>query len=207
MEMRPIKKKDGLEIIPPLTNLPFLISGGLSGDKVYNKLFSGLEEKRNCEKLLEKKSSFVEEFERLGVNAKGILEKNPLKFGDGEGKARFGDIKSGLPFQRRARSSSPPRDNLRVVERSNNHLFAPRSPVVVSHKLKSKNNYSELSSGTRYFFIEEDEDLKNLKEEYRKLLENVSHTYSSEDSDDIEDEGEIEKIITQFRSKNQLRYF
>ncbi|OMJ80125.1 hypothetical protein SteCoe_19666 [Stentor coeruleus] len=204
--MRPIKKKDELEIIPSLSNLPFLISGGLADNKAYNKIDSGVDGKSNCEELLKGKSSFLEEFEKLGVNAKGILEKNPLKFGDVEGKARFGNGKSGLPFQRRARSSSPPKDNLRVIERSNNHLFAPRSPVVVSHKLKFKNSFSELSNGTRYFFIEEDEDLKNLKEEYRKLLENASHTYSS-DSDDIEDEGEIEKIISQFRSKNQLRYF
>lgn len=202
----PLFKKDGLEINPPLANLPFMFSVGVTVDSYALTSASDRKENTGITDTQKQKSSFTQELQKLGASAKLIPEKNPLK-AMAQRTESPAQIQTGLPFQRRARSSSPPRDSLKIIERHNNYLFAPRSPVVVSHKMKSKEDFTGLCRDSGHFCIEDDDDLKNLKEEYRKLLEGVSHHYSDDDSDDVEDEGEIEKIESQFGFRGQRRYF
>lgn len=207
MKKGPSFKKDGLEISPPLSNLPFMFSVNASADSYSSTCSSDRKNNTNSALSQKQNSSFVQELQKIGSSAKTILDKNPLK--DNIKRAESPIVNNlGLPFQRRARSSSPPRESLKIVERHNNYMFAPRSPVVVSHKMKFKEDFTGLNRDSGHFCIEDDEDLKNLKEEYRKLLEGVSSGYNDDDdSEEIEDEGEVEKIENQLGLRSQRRYF
>lgn len=113
---------------------------------------------------------------------------------------------TGLPFQRRCRSSSPPKEELKIIDRQSNFFFPPRSPVMVSHRMKFREDFTGLCKDSGQFVVEEDEDLKNLKEEYRKMLEGANLEDFESSSDDIGDEGEIEAIEVKF-GVNRKRYF
>jgi hypothetical protein len=198
-------KKEGLEIATPLVGLPFMFSVGATLDGYASTSASDRKECIQSPKSQKLKSSFNQELQKLGVSAKSIPDKNPLKII--RVKVNQPEIAVGLPFQRRARSSSPPRDNLRVVERHSSNFFSPRSPIVLSHKIKFKEDFTGLCRESGYFKVEEDDDLKYLKEQYQRLIEETPQTLAGNDSDSIEDEGEIEKIESQFGFKCQRRYF
>ena len=194
-------KKEGLEINPPLVNLPFMFSVNFS--ETQTSTSSSDRKDSGPDKKFEKlKSSFKKELQKLGVSAKLIPEKNPLK----ESQSRNNSPNTGLPFQRRARSSSPPNEDLKVVEKKNSHMFEPRSPVVGSHKMKFKEDFSGLCKISGNFVVEEDEDLRKLKEEYRRMLEGATIEYCEGSSDEIGDEGEVESIDSQFAFCKR-RYF
>lgn len=194
-------KKNSLEIATPMSSLPFMFSVGTSSDCYISTSASDRKETISQKH----KTSFAQELQKLGVSAKAIPEKNPLK--DLPSRNNSPDARqTGLPFQRRARSSSPQRDSLKVLQRKNSNLFSPRSPVMLSHKLKFKEDFTGLCRDSGVYEVEEDEDLKKLKEEYRKLLEDATDVNNAEDSDEVEDEGEIEKIETQF-GLGRKRYF
>ncbi|OMJ70580.1 hypothetical protein SteCoe_31416 [Stentor coeruleus] len=183
-----------------------MFSVNASADSYSSTCSSDRKNNTNSALSQKKSSSFVQELQKLGPSAKTILEKNPLK--DNEKRPDSPVVNNlGLPFQRRARSSSPPKENLKIIERHNNYMFAPRSPVVVSHKIKFKEDFTGLNRDSGHFCIEDDEDLKNLKEEYWKLLEGISSGCNDNDSEEIEDEGEVEKIENQFGPRSQRRYF
>ena len=186
-------KIEGLEINPPLVNLPFMFSVNFS-DTQASTSSSDRKESESNKKFEKLKSSFKKELQKLGVTAKLIPEINPLK----EAQSRNNSPHTGLPFQRRARSSSPPKEDLKVVDRKNSNLFSPRSPVIGSHKMKFKEDFSGIGRDSGNFVVEEDEDLKKLKEEYRRMLEGARMEYCEESSDEIGDEGEVESIDYQF---------
>ena len=138
----------------------------------------------------------------MGISGKLIPEKNPLK----EMKSGLNSPTTGLPFQRRCRSSSPPKEELKIIDRQSKFCFPPRSPVMVSHRMKFREDFTGLCKDSGQFVVEEDEDLKNLKEEYRKMLEGANLDDFDSSSDDIGDEGEIEEIKVKF-GLNRKRYF
>lgn len=85
-------------------------------------------------------------------------------------------------------------------------MFAPRSPVVGLHKMKFREDFTGLCRDSGNYVVEEDDDLKKLKEEYRKMLEGAKFEYCDDDSDEIGDEGEVEEIESQI-GISQRRYF
>jgi hypothetical protein len=192
-------KKEGLEISPPLVSLPFMFSVNFT-DTQASTSSSDRKESESTKRYEKLKSSFKKELQKLGVSAKLIPEKNPLK----ESQSRNSSPSTGLPFQRRARSSSPPKEDLKVVDKKN--LFAPRSPVIGSHKMKFREDFSGLCKDSGNFIVEEDEDLRRLKEDYRKMLEGARIDYCEESSDEIGDEGEVESIGSDFAFCKK-RYF
>ena len=202
----PSFKKETLEIVTPMSNLPFMFSVGISSESYISTSASDRKETKKSPQSTNSNTSFYQELQNLGISAKYIPEKNPLKLVNFN-KLSEKERETGLPFQRRARSSSPPRENLKIVERKNSNLFSPRSPIVLSHKLKFKEDFTGLCRNSGYSEVEEDDDLKLLKEEYRKLLEGAPKEINADDSDEIEDEGEIEKIETKFGFKNKRPYF
>lgn len=198
----PSFKKEGLEISTPYTNLPFMFSVHFQGDTRTSASSSDRKENEANVKSQKLKLSFKHELQKLGVSAKLIPEKNPLK----EAKDPNKSPTTGLPFQRRCRSNSPPKEELKMTEKNNGVLFAPRSPVVGSHKMNLKEDFSGFCKDTRYSLVEEDEDLRKLKEEYRRMLEGASSEYFCSDSEEIADEGEADEIENQV-GVNKRRYF
>lgn len=199
---RPAFKKTKLQIAPQLTNLPFMFSVGVGAEN-NSTSSSDRKENKRLRNSKNQKSSFTQELRKLGISAKSIPEKNPLKV-NSQREESIGNNQTGLPFQRRARSSSPPRDNLKVGEKQHNYLFAPRSPVVVSHKIKSKEDFTGICKESGFFCMDDDEDLKNLKEEYWRLLEKVSSKYNNY-SEDVGDEEEIDEFENQLGYGNQKK--
>jgi len=115
------------------------------------------------------KKSFRQELERLG-NLQ-IPEKNPNK--SRAPSPELDEDKSWLPFQRRARSNSPVRDDLNLTNRPSIVLFPSQGPVKaskpVAKRLGSEPYTGGESSGPDLSL--EDEELGALQAEYSKLLE------------------------------------
>lgn len=89
-----------------------------------------------------------------------ILEKNLTK---SRGSGNY-IIESCLPYKRRARSFSPPKDPLKIIEK--NSLFFPMGAPIIPVPRTAK--------------LQEDSELKSLKEEYLKMLETAHETIISE---------------------------
>lgn len=198
----PSFKKGCLEIAPSIASLPFMFSVGINSETQPSTSSSDRKSSENDLKFQKLKSSFKQELQKLGVSAKLIPEKNHLK----ESLSKNNSPRNGLPFQRRARSSSPPKEELKVANRKSIVMFAPRSPVVGLHKMKFREDFTGLCRDSGNYAVEEDEDLKKLKEEYRKMLEGAKFDFCDDDSDEIGDEGEIEEIESQV-GVSQKRYF
>lgn len=132
--------------------------------------------KLNKKKQFNQKSSFNTELRKITMKIGPVLEKNILKFQvDYKGS-------EGLPFKRRARSSSPPKEDL-ILGKKDFNLFPCGAPVIpIDPNLQ---------------VVEEDEELKKIKEEYLKMLDNVQETRPTEDEDFWdEDETYIQNIIS-----------
>lgn len=124
---------------------------------------------RRKERKLTKKS-FKQELEKLGVNAKQLMDFNPTKLSPSRGLSpdREGDDKVLLPFQRRARSNSPVRQDLDLTKRQHISLFPGQGPVKASKPVVQKLTLVEQFEGMQEM---EDEELRTLKEEYSRLLD------------------------------------
>lgn len=195
-------QKPSLEISTPLSNLPFMFSSHIPTETQSSTLSSDRVPNTSLFKQTSQKCSFRQELAKMGISGKLIPEKNPLK----DMKSGLNSPTTGLPFQRRCRSSSPPKEELKIIDRQSNFFFPPRSPVMVSHRMKFREDFTGLCKDSGQFVVEEDEDLKNLKEEYRKMLEGANLEDFESSSDDIGDEGEIEAIEVKF-GVNRKRYF
>jgi hypothetical protein len=120
------------------------------------------------------KKSFKQELEKLGVNAKQLLDLNPTKLSPSRGQSpeRDGDDKVMLPFQRRARSNSPVRQDLDLTKRHHISLFPLQGPVKASKPVVKKLTLMDQFEGVPNETEEDqDEELRTLKEEYSKLLD------------------------------------
>ena len=142
----------------------------LSESNIPHTLHSNLSKKFN------QKSSFNTELRRITNKIGPVLEKNVLKFQIANSKSE------GLPFKRRARSSSPPKQVL-TIGKNDFNLFPCGAPVIpVASQLQ---------------FVEEDEELKKIKEDYLKMLENAQETRPTENEDFWdEEENYIQNIIS-----------
>ena len=184
-------KKSNLEISTPLSNLPFMFSSHVPSETLTSTSSSDRATGGTQFNKASQKCSFRQELSKMGVSAKLIPEKNPLK----DMKSCLNSPTTGLPFQRRCRSSSPPKEELKIVDRQSNFFFPPRSPVMVSHKIKLREDFTGLCKDSGQFMVEEeDEDLRKLKEEYQKMLEGANLEQFTSSSEEIGDEGEIEEI-------------
>ena len=126
---------------------------------------------------LKAKSSFNNELRKITRKLGPVLEKNELK--DQENPIRELKCQSGLPYKRRARSSSPPKTSLKFFE-NKIALFPCGAPVVA------------LENGLKY---EEDDELRAIKEDYLKLLESAQENRTTE-CEEYDEEYEIQKIMT-----------
>ena len=124
---------------------------------------------------LKQKSSFNSELRKITSKVGPIMEKNSFKI------LNVGQENKGLPFKRRARSSSPPKDELKVLNREIN-LFPCGAPVVPI--IQNQISYVE------------DDELKKIKQDYLKLIQSAQESKAIE-NDDFWDEEEayIESII------------
>ena len=99
-------------------------------------------------------SSFFRELKKSSPPYKAILDKNPMK------KLPIPQ-NNGLPFRRRARSNSPERCCLSIAQ-AKRSLFPRHKPVAATKRLEDS------FAGQIYkrveFEVEEDEDLKKIKE-------------------------------------------
>lgn len=185
----------------PLPSIPFMFSVGVPD----NSNSTSASDRKLTLKIsnTDRKSSFNQVLEKIGASAKLIPDLNPAKLSVNSPK---NVIKVGLPFQRRARSSSPFKENLNF---SGNVkiMHSPRSPVVVSHKIKFKEDFTGLCRESGNFLFEEDEDLKNLKEAYYRQLEEANILKYVEDTDIIGEEGKVDKIESQLGYCKKNAYF
>ena len=188
----PSFKKENLEIQAPISNLPFMFSVCVPPDACDSTSASDRKKPKDPKAKLEE-SSFSKELSKIGLSAKLIPDKNPSKVEE-SCKEDIGSLnKSCLPFQRRTRSSSPFREAIKLNEKLK-ELFCPRSPVMASHKMKLLEDFAGFCKDSGNYSFEEDEDLKNLKEAYFRQLENSKNFNNEDDSDEVEDEGEVEKF-------------
>lgn len=162
------------------TDLPFMFSINTNEDECSTSsssyLKSSQENQYSSHRYLSK-SSFTRELDKIKPALKGIMDRNPIK----NTRSRYispepsAVPESGLPYQRRARSSSPPRESLKIYERKNVLQFPARSPIIPSVNRRYEDEFSGLCDGNYAFKAEEseDEDLKAIKEHYWKLLESA----------------------------------
>lgn len=127
-------------------------------------------------------TTFKQELENLGAEAHLIIPRNPSKDLCG-----LSDIK-GLPFQRRARSQSPPRASLRPVAEP---LVIPR-PVQVKSRV---DDFSGLLAGSSKEEEEVDEDLERMKRDYLALLDQVDGSLSTKNTSPKEEAEESEDTL------------
>ena len=116
------------------------------------------------------KKSFKQELEKLGMKANQILEKNPNKLSTSRGPSpeRENDDKLLLPFQRRARSNSPIREELDLTKKFPISLFPVQGPVKASKPVVKKTAVVDAFSG----IVDEDDQSPGLNED--EELEAVS---------------------------------
>lgn len=142
----------------------------------FSDLFQQRNPKLSKKKQFNQKSSFNTELRKITEKIGPVLEKNLLKF-QVENKSS-----EGLPFKRRARSSSPPKEGL-VMGKKEINLFPCGAPVIPIDPSSQ--------------VVEEDEELRKIKEEYLKMLDNAQETRPTEDEDFWdEEENYIQNIIS-----------
>ena len=141
------------------------------------------------------KKSFKQELEKLGATAKQLLDKNPTKLSPSRTQSpeRDSDEKVLLPFQRRARSNSPVREDLNMTKRQNFALFPAQGPVKANKPVVKKVGNADLFSGFQPessgadAVVDDDDELETLKREYSKLLDFAMTSQSSEENAPIEE--------------------
>jgi len=125
--------------------------------------------------------SFLRELKKIGIKNLTILEQNPVKSKfspSGSPSARF-------PYQRKARSISPPKDSLVVAENSQKFFFPVGSPVVPDNSL-----HGNLPGDQK--FQDDDKDLIELKQQYLKLIQQAPNLgFKSELFDQEEEDDEL----------------
>lgn len=114
-------------------------------------------------------TSFQKEFNKASPTFKFIYEKNPIKSRN-PSPISFA-CQRGLPFRRRCRSSSPPKDGFAVTNKQA-QLFPQNRPVVAQrdHKFSALDGLSALALEKE---CEEDEDLRTIKEQYCRMLQDA----------------------------------
>ena len=121
--------------------------------------------------------SFQKELTKIGIKNLSILEQNPVKSKfspSGSPSARF-------PYQRKARSISPPKDPLAVSEKSSKFFFPAGSPVVPDNSL-----HGDLPNEEK---TEDDEkDLLELKQQYLRLIQQAPNLNFKSELFDEDDE-------------------
>ena len=119
------------------------------------------------------KKSFRQELEKLGPSAMQLLEKNPTKLCTSRTQSPEpeSEEKSLLPFQRRARSNSPLRDDLNLNKRPIFSLFPSQGPVKASKPVVKKLSVESHAFESSELFSCGDDPLDLLTEEYSKLLD------------------------------------
>lgn len=134
------------------------------------------------------KKSFKQELERLGMKANQILEKNPNKLCTSRGPSpeREPDEKLLLPFQRRARSNSPIREELDLTKKMPLNLFPFQGPVKANKPVGKKTGVVDAFSGImdeeeRSSLTNEDDELEVLKLEYSRLLDQTASSVPKEE--------------------------
>lgn len=124
------------------------------------------------------KSSFHRELLKITKKLGPVLEKNEFKSDEDVGVDA--KLTTGLPYKRRSRSSSPSRDKLKCCE--NKFALFPCGVPVVAFEVKIR--------------IEEDEELRAIKEDYLRLLESAQENKTTECEDFDDEEIEMQKIIS-----------
>ena len=171
--------------IPPNAN--FIIGAAPSGSS--DAMILPRKKTRYNSPKLRLATTFKQELEKLGVEAMQLLPRNPSKDLCG-----LTDVK-GLPFQRRARSQSPPRESLRPVPETQPPAI-PR-PVQVKFQL---DDFSGLLYPETHETPDIDDDLEKMKRDYLALLEQVdcnlsTKNASSSDMKEAEGGGEEEDTV------------
>lgn len=128
------------------------------------------------------KKSFKQELEKLGSKANQILDKNPTKLTTSRGPSPEPEREDRmlLPFQRRARSNSPIREELNLTKKASVNLFSYQGgPVKANKPVGKKTAVVDAFTGVsgeeeRESLQNEDEELEILKLEYARLLDQTA---------------------------------
>ena len=127
------------------------------------------------------KKSFKQELEKLGSKANQILDKNPTKLTTSRGPSPEPerDDRMLLPFQRRARSNSPIREELNLTKKTPVNLFSYQGGPVKANKPVGKKTalvdaFTGVLGEERESLQNEDEELEILKLEYARLLDQTT---------------------------------
>ena len=142
--------------------------------------------------------SFQKELTKIGIKNLSILEQNPVKTKfspSGSPSARF-------PYQRKARSISPPKDSLVVAaEKSSKFFFPAGSPVIPDNSLHGNLPNEEKTE-------DDEKDLLELKQQYLKLIQQAPNlNFKSElfdDDDDFSGTDEFNEWESSIMKKMQL---
>jgi hypothetical protein len=143
--------------------------------------------------------SFLKELSKI-IPTFNLLQVNPIKNIQTSNFSQTVSPTGRFPYQRKARSISPPKDSLTVCERKNDFLFIAGSPVIPDNSLHGNFPCEDET--------EEDNDLKLLKQEYLKLIQEAPGlNFKSElfDSvDELSGTEEFDEWETSIMKKMQL---
>jgi hypothetical protein len=143
--------------------------------------------------------SFIRELHKIQAQNLTILAQNPEKQKD-PSFTPAGSPTGRFPYQRKARSISPPKDPFAITEKTN-YFFFPNSPVIPDNSLQGNLPEEEET--------EDDNDLKQLKAQYLKMIQVAPGlNFKSELFENEENTGDIDEFSeweTSIMKKMQLK--
>lgn len=176
--------------------------------------------------------TFKQELAKMGTSGQQLMDLNPIKSNRSRANSpevAVAAVEKGLPFQRRARSFSPPKEPIQLAHNLNLFPMGPVAPVkllgmdcspTASVKPQSKSPRPFHSSGKKlcddllashdWVDCDSDEDLKVIKADYCKMLQQAplhedEFTYSEfekiEDDEwqDLLEGGDLQALTSQLR--------
>lgn len=179
--------------VPSVNNLPFIFATRTFEEDQISTSSSFAKQNHD--------QSFTNELTRIGMPSLTIMSKNPAKNPE---IYKFSPVTSPtgrFPYQRKCRSISPPKDILTICDRKSNIFFPDGSPIVPDNSLIGslpENNED----------LEDDKDLKLLKQQYLKLVQQApSLNFKSElfdIADDCSGTDEFDEWESSIMKKMQL---
>jgi hypothetical protein len=164
-------------------------------------------------------TTFKQELAKLGTNGQQLMDINPNKSNRSRANSPESSVvadERGLPFQRRARSFSPPKDNIQLAKNLNLFPVGPVAPTKFLskpprvEKESVKKLCEDLLASKEWVDCDSDEDLKVIKADYCRMLQQApaneellvgSEFEKSEDEEwqSLLDVGDLEELTNQLR--------
>lgn len=173
--------------------------------------------------------TFKQELAKLGASGQQLMDVNPNKSSRSRANSPEASVivdERGLPFQRRARSFSPPKDAIKLAKNFDLFPIGPVAPTKMlskPHRIEketAKKLCEDLLASKEWVDCDSDEDLKVIKADYCRMLlqapaqQEMLLSPEFEKSEDEEwqsllEVGDLEELTSQLRrgrTRNSIRF-